>query len=105
MTPTPEEVAGRLEEMVGDSFTTMVNPLTAGGVLVRQAAALIRSLDADRRSQAERIEKLEGALRAVSTELWWCAIQLGCSWKDAEWRERSSVGRAYEAALAALERS
>lgn len=42
------------------------------------------------------------ALEAVDSELWWCAIQLGRNWKDKKWRENSSVGRAYDKALAAI---
>ncbi len=51
---------------------------------------------------AREIERLKAATRAVNTELWWCAIQLGCNWKDRDWREKSSVGRAYDEAVAAL---
>ena len=47
-------------------------------------------------------DRLRLALRAVNSELWWCAIQLGCNWKDKEWREKSSVGRAYDQAVAAV---
>lgn len=42
---------------------------------------------------------LIGEAKKVATELWWCAAQLGCNWKDEEWRASSSVGKAYDALM------
>lgn len=51
-------------------------------------------------SETERAVEVAGVLNALMSELWWCASQLKCDWKDEEWRKRSSVGRAYDAGLA-----
>jgi hypothetical protein len=53
------------------------------------------------RDAADALDAAEKALGSVMTELWWCANQLGCNWKDDDWRSKSSVGRAYDAAVAA----
>lgn len=55
------------------------------------------------RAAAQKLRQMDDALAATMCELWHCAEQLKCDWKDSDWRKRSSVGRAYDAARRALE--
>lgn len=61
---TPEEVAGRLEALVGLTNEVPRIPNLPREVMA-EAASLIRSLEADKRSLEQRVEKLEGALADV----------------------------------------
>lgn len=72
-------------------------------LLVREAAYHARG-DLIHKQERE-IAQLREALQQMKPELFCCAMQLGCNWKDREWRERSSVGRAYDKACAALSAS
>jgi hypothetical protein len=94
-TPSPS-IAEALENAITESGGIDLN----NPELLRQAAALIRSQAADLEAARARCGELEEGLRGVNRELWWCAIQLGCDWKDAKWRADSSVGRAYDKARA-----
>ena len=51
---------------------------------------------------ADAAPELLAALESLMPELYSCAKQLGCDWKNERWVASSSVGKAYTKARAAV---
>lgn len=98
---TPERVA-TLHSLLDDAARKVGEQRQYIQTLEAQVAAHSAKTMTLVANHAALTDRLRDAMKAVNTELWWCAIQLGCNWKDLKWRENSSVGRAYDRAVAAI---